>query len=144
MNYVIKNSMNLYIRLHNGKPVTCPEHEKTLFEKSKANNILHSLPKKLRKLKFNVEQVSDVIISKQNMVSENKILQTENYIVSDQIKQWIEKFEICDDILKEAKERKMNWTRLFLIMIVQLVIGCMRLNWKRKRMLVKDILNIEI
>lgn len=46
MDYVIKNHKNLYIRLnHNGMPVTCAEHERTLFEQSKANNILKSLPK---------------------------------------------------------------------------------------------------
>ena len=44
MDYVIKNHKNLYIRLNkNGTPVTCAEHEKTLFEQSKAkpNEIKH-------------------------------------------------------------------------------------------------------
>ena len=36
-----------------------------------------------------------------------KILKCENdYIISDDINRWIEKFGICDDILKEAKDRK--------------------------------------
>lgn len=107
MNYVIKNHKEVYIRLNkNGSPVTCSEQDKTLFEHSKAKNILDSLPKTLRKLRFNVEAVPDVIESKPNIDSENKILQTENYIVSDQIKEWMDKFGICDDILKEAKKRK--------------------------------------
>lgn len=37
MDYVIRNHKNLYIKLNeNGKPVTCAEHEKSLFEQSKA------------------------------------------------------------------------------------------------------------
>lgn len=107
MDYIIKNHKNLYIRLNkNGTPVTCAEHEKTLFEQLKAKNILDSLPKTLRKLKFKVEAIPDIGQGKLNISTENKILQTDNYIVSDQIKQWIEKFGICDDILKEAKRRK--------------------------------------
>lgn len=40
MNYVIKNYKDVYIRLNqNGAPVTCAEHEKGLFEYSKAENI---------------------------------------------------------------------------------------------------------
>ena len=51
MDYVIKNHKNVYIRLNkNGTPVTCAEHEKTLFEYSKAKNILNGLPKTLRRL----------------------------------------------------------------------------------------------
>ena len=35
LDYVIKNHKNVYIRLNkNGAPVTCGEHEKTLFEYS--------------------------------------------------------------------------------------------------------------
>ena len=44
MDYVIKNHKGVYIRLNqNGAPVTCAEHEKSLFEQSKAKNILDSL-----------------------------------------------------------------------------------------------------
>lgn len=103
MDYVIKNHKNVYIRLNsNGRPVTCTEHQKTLFEESKAKNILETLPKTLRNLKFRVEAIPD-ITSKNNTLH---VLQTENYVVSDQINQWVEKFGICDDILKEAKKRK--------------------------------------
>lgn len=109
MDYIIKNHKNVYIRLNsNGKPVTCTEHQKTLFEESKAKNIIDNLPNTLKKLKFKIEAVPD-IINLSDVHSENnvtRVLQTENYIVSDQIKKWIEKFGICDDILKEAKKRK--------------------------------------
>lgn len=100
MDYVIKNKKEVYIRLNqNGLPVTCTEHEKTLFEQSKAKNILDSLPKTLRRLNFKVEPVPERNIEK-------KVIKSENYLISDQIKQWVEKFGICDDILKEAQKRK--------------------------------------
>ena len=106
MDYVIKNNKNVYIRLNqNGSPVTCSEHEKTLFEYSKARNILNNLPKTLQRLKFKVESIPDPI-QIEKIGIENKVIQSENYIVSDQITKWIEKFGICDDILKEACIRK--------------------------------------
>lgn len=108
MDYVIKNHKNLYIRLNkNGTPVTCAEHEKTLFEYSKAKNILDGLPKTLRRLSFKVEAIPD--IKPKEILNGNiqkKVIEGSSYIVSDQIKQWIEKFGICDDILKEAQKRK--------------------------------------
>jgi len=113
VDYVIKNHKNLYIRLNkNGKPVTCTEYEKTLFEYSKAKNILDNLPKTLHRLNFRVEVVPDIVQDTHKMtqcnpsVIENKIIQAEEYIISEQIKRWIEKFGICDDIIKEAKKRK--------------------------------------
>lgn len=105
MDYVIKNHKDVYIRLNqNGAPVTCTEHEKGSFEYSKAENILNSLPKTLKRLNFKVETIPD-IVSKE-IKPEKKVIKTENYIVSDEIKQWIEKFGICDDILKEAQYRR--------------------------------------
>ena len=108
MDYVIKNHKNLYIRLNkNGMPITCAEHEKTLFEYSKAKNILNGLPKTLKRLNFRVESIPE--IKPKETLSDNaqkRVIEGGNYIVSDQIKQWIEKFGICDDILKEAQKRK--------------------------------------
>ena len=61
MDYVIKNHKNLYIRLNkNGSPVTCAEHEKSIFEYSKAKNILNGLPKTLKRLNFMVDPVPDI------------------------------------------------------------------------------------
>lgn len=105
---MIKNHNDVYIRLNkNGTPITCAEHEKTLFEYSKAKNIIDNIPKTLRKLKFKVESVSDFIINEnaeENL--EKKVIASDNYTVSDNILQWVEKFGICDDILKEAQKRK--------------------------------------
>lgn len=102
MDYVIKNHKNVYIRLNEyGRPVTCVEHDKSLFEFSKAKNIIDSLPKTLKRLHFKVEAISEIISR-----PEEKVIQKENYSVPNNIKKWIEKFGICDDILKEAKRRK--------------------------------------
>jgi len=112
MDYIIKNHKNVYIRLNkNGTPVTCPEHEKTLFEYSKAKNILDSLPKTLRRLNFKVEAVPDIRKNSEDKQTEQRVIENHNYIVSDSISQWIEKFGICDDILKEAEKRKEELNR---------------------------------
>lgn len=108
LDYVIKNHKNVYVRLNkNGTPVTCTEHEKTLFEYSKAKNILDSLPKTLRRLNFKIDPIPDIILKEEKeKTSDKKVIENDNYVVSDEILDWIEKFGICDDILKEAKKRK--------------------------------------
>lgn len=99
MDYVIKNNKNVYIKLNkNGKPVTCNKYEKTLFERSKATNIINSLPKTLRKLNFKVECIPDI-------KPKQKTIQKDSYAASDEIKRWIDKFGTCEDIIYEAKER---------------------------------------
>lgn len=113
MDYVIKNRKGVYIRLNdNGTPVTCAEHEKSLFEQSKAKNIFDNLPKTLKRLNFKVEPILDIKQNKLNSSLDRKVIKSENYIIPDQITQWIEKFGICDDILKEAQERKEELSRL--------------------------------
>lgn len=105
MDYVIKNHKNVYIRLNeNGRPVTCTEHGKTLFEHSKAKNILNSLPKPLRKLGFKVEPIPDIIQKKK--VIEEKDNNREEYVPSENITRWVEKFGKCGDILGEAEARE--------------------------------------
>lgn len=105
MDYVIKNQKNVYIRLsENGRPVTCSEHEKTLLEYAKAKNILDNLPKTLRRLDFKVEAIPD-IGQKQKMIGE-KDIRREEYVPSENITRWIEKFGKCGDILDEADERE--------------------------------------
>lgn len=109
LNYVIKNHKNLYIRLNeNGKPVTCSERERGVFEHSKAKNILDNLQKTLKKLNFKVEPIPENIRQKGEEYKEveKKVIQNENYVIPDNVLQWVEKFGICDDILKEAEIRK--------------------------------------
>lgn len=117
MKYVIKNNKNVYIRLNkNGAPVTCIEHQKMLFEETKAKNILDNLPITLRRLNFKIEAIDDNFqkLSDTDVLVEKKVIEKENYIVPDNILQWIEKFGICDDILKEAQKRKDELNRVIL------------------------------
>lgn len=105
MNYVIKNHKSVYIKLNqNGRAVTCSELEKGLFEESKAKNILGSLPKTLKRLNFTVEPIHDIGQNKK-IIGENDN-KREDYIPSENITRWIEKFGKCGDILSEAKERE--------------------------------------
>ena len=105
MDYIIKNHKNVYVRLNqNGLPVTCAEHEKMLFEHSKAKNVLDNLPKTLRRLNFRVEAIPDITQKKKGI--EEKDIKREEYIPSENITRWIEKFGKCGDILGEAEERE--------------------------------------
>lgn len=95
----------MYIKLsENGKAATCSKAERDLFEYSKARNIVDHLPKNLQKLKFRVEAVPD-IPQKKNVI-ERTDDKREEYIPSENITRWIEKFGSCADILNEAKKRK--------------------------------------
>lgn len=95
----------MYIKLsENGKAATCSKTERDLFEYSKARNIVDHLPKNLQKLKFRVEAVPD-IPQKKNVI-ERTDDKREEYIPSENITRWIEKFGSCADILNEAKKRK--------------------------------------
>lgn len=105
MEYVIKNYKNLYICLNqNGAPITCAECDKTLFDYSKAKNILNSLPKTLKRLKFKVEAIPEIKENKR-VLGENDDKRGE-YALSDDITRWIDKFGLCGDILREAEERE--------------------------------------
>lgn len=105
MDYVIKNHKSVYIKLNqNGRAVTCSELEKGLFEESKAKNILGSLPKTLKRLNFTVEPIPDIGQNKK-IIGENDN-KREDYIPSENITRWIEKFGKCGDILSEAEERE--------------------------------------
>lgn len=108
MNYVIKNNKGVYIRLNkNGKPVTCSEDKKTIFEYSKAKNIVENMQKTLKRLNFIVDPLPDIISIKEfDENNKPKVIITENKEISEDIVKWVEKFKVCDDILREAQKRK--------------------------------------
>ena len=100
MDYCIKNSKSVYLKLdNNGTPITCVENAKQLFEFSKAKNILGSLPKSLRRLNFRIEAIPDIVTKPKEFVESN------TYQVSDEILAWRDKFKTVDEIKSEAKER---------------------------------------
>ena len=101
MDYIIRNSGGLYIKLNeNGSPVTCSESQKGLFECSKANNICNSLPKQLKKFKFFVETVPEIQPKK-----EQNVIITNTYKPSENVTRWIEKLGRLEDVLTEVSER---------------------------------------
>ena len=101
MDYIIRNSGGLYIKLNeNGTPVTCGELQKGLFECSKANNICNSLPKQIKKFNFFVEAVPDI----QPKVDQ-KVITTNTYVPSEKVTRWINKLGQLEDVLNEVDER---------------------------------------
>ena len=108
MNYVIKNDKEVYIRLNDkGSPVTCTKNDMKLFEFSKAKNILKDLPRTLKRFHFKLEAVPDFSTKpeRDNFAKRTKI-QKEDYVVPTTVSRWVDKFGICEDVLKEARERK--------------------------------------
>ena len=110
MYFVIKNNKNVYITLNkNGQPNPCTENDKGKFDKVKAQNILNSLPKTMKRMGFKLECVPDVIVQTpiQKIVKEEskKIIENTDYHPSENITQWVNKFGQCSDIIKEAKNR---------------------------------------
>ena len=102
MDYIIRNSGDLYIKLNkNGAPVTCSESQKGLFECSKANNICNSLPKQLKKFNFFVEAVPEI----QSKIEKQNVITTNTYEPSENVTRWINELGRCEDILNEASER---------------------------------------
>ena len=65
-------------------------------------NILYRLPKTLKRLKFRVEAATGTVPDK----SGQKSILYKEYIPTEDIIIWVEKFGICNDILKDAEKRK--------------------------------------
>lgn len=100
MDYIIRNKGGLYIKLNeNGTPITCGENQRELFEYSKATNICNSLPKTLKKFKFQIEAVPDI---KQKVESE---ITTNTYKPSENVIRWVNELGQCGDIIDKASER---------------------------------------
>ena len=94
---IVSANHKIYLKLDgNGTPVTCSYVERSRFDQAKAKNILKSLPKTLRKFNFRVNAIPDI---------PPKVIQNPNYVPSDNVIQWIEKFGQCGDILQSARER---------------------------------------
>ena len=102
---IVSGNQKIYIKLDSGgRPVTCGKSERGKFEKSKAKNILNSLPKTLRKFHFKMEAIPD-IPKKEDPTTKPKVIENVGYVPSSNVTQWIEKFGQCGDILNAAIER---------------------------------------
>lgn len=97
LDYLIKNKKGVFIKLNDkGSPITCREHNKGVFEYSKARNLVDSLPKSLRRMGFYVEAIPEI---------PPKTIENTKTEVSEQVARWVDKFGICADTLNEAKSR---------------------------------------
>ena len=100
LDYVIRNGA-IFIKLNeSGRPVTCAESQKGLFEYSKEKNICASLPKTLKKMNFRVEAIPDI----PPKVEEQKVIKN-TYVPSENVTRWIEKLGQLEDVLTEVSER---------------------------------------
>lgn len=114
MDYTIKNNRDIFIRLDkDGRPVTCPKQDMMAFEYSKAKNICDHLPKTMKRLHFKVEAIPEIKQKKEVEIDEiiedkPKLLENQDYIPSENITRWIDKFGTCGDILNEAEEREVQ------------------------------------
>lgn len=95
----------MYIKLdENGTPVTCVKSVRGKFEYSKARNILNNLPKSLRSMHFSLQPIPD--IKPKEEIKEKTIKNKDNYIPSENLIRWIDKFGACADVLDEARKRQ--------------------------------------
>ena len=102
LDYIIRNKGGLYVKLNeNGRPITCSESQKDLFEYSKANNICNSLPKQLKKFNFFVEAIPEILPK----IEEQKVITTNTYKPSENVTRWINELGRCEDVLSEASNR---------------------------------------
>lgn len=112
LDFVIGNNNGVYIKQSpiNGSPETCGESDKGIFTKLKAENILRSLPKTMRKMRFKVICIPDVQIKTPaeqiiKDVKEKNTLKSFDYSPSENVTRWIERFGTCGDIIKSAENR---------------------------------------
>ena len=105
MDYVIC-SKNTYVKLNqNGTPDTCTKMQAQKFEYSKAQNILGTLPKTMKKFHFKVQAVPE-IVPKCEATTITKVVAQENYTLPENIQQWVDKVKNLNGLAKEASERK--------------------------------------
>ena len=111
MYFVIKNDKNVYITLNkNGQPNPCTENDKGKFDKVKAQNILNSLPKTMKRMGFKLECVPDVIVQTpiQKIVKEEskKIIENTDYHSPN----WCSVSEMEECVEKVFKKENGEWS----------------------------------
>lgn len=114
MDYAIANpNKKIYIRLgEGGVPETCVKSQCQHFTHDKANNILKSLPRTMKKFHFALIKIpsnSENCEGIQNMYrkknDKHKISKKE-YIVPIEVENWLDKMKDCNGLAKEALNRK--------------------------------------
>ena len=108
LNYCIKNNRNVYIKLgENGTPTACAKSMRGEFEYSKAKNILNNLPKALKNMHFRLQAIEEsiVVVKPDNKLVKQKLENKDNYVLSEDITRWVDKFGFCSDVIEEARKR---------------------------------------
>ena len=109
MDYMIVSPhKSLYIRIVDGKPVTCTKANMQRFEYSKACNILANLPKPMHKFGFRVEPIPEIppkVPELKVEPKEKQYLQKE-YVVSPQVQGWVDRVQACNGLLSDAQKRR--------------------------------------
>lgn len=113
MNYVITNSSRkTFIKLDaSGKAVTCVKSAAQKFSDQKAKNVLSNLPKTLKKFHFMMvpmpdEPIKEIEAKCEIKVIEKTTIKKEDYEVSNEILDWLDRVELCSNLIIDATSRK--------------------------------------
>lgn len=110
MDYIITNpNKKIYIRLDSsGHPETCVKPKAQKFEYSKAKNILHNLPKTLKKFHFKVQAISGEVVNNEQEERniKEKVFISTYYSIPDCVNQWVDRVKDCNGLAKDAAERR--------------------------------------
>ena len=100
MEYIIASkNKDLYIRLNGrGTPETCVKGRAQKFSDVKARNIMKNLPKTLKNVQFVLVPLEE----KQNP----KNIKAENYIIPDNVENWVARIQAYNSLVVDAKKRK--------------------------------------
>lgn len=118
LDYIITTSNKKnFIKLNkNGTPEVCTSKcNAQKFEYLKAKNLLEHLPKTMRKFHFRVEAVPEIAPKNKAVLNDNQLEKKvinketsviEEYVPSESVTRWVDKFGSCEDTLNEAKQRE--------------------------------------
>lgn len=113
MDYVITNSSRkTFIKLDSsGKAVTCVKSAAQKFSDQKARNILSNLPKTLKKFHFTMvpmpnEPIKEIEAKCEIKVVEKTTIKKDDYELSNEIVDWLNRVELCSNLIVDASSRK--------------------------------------
>lgn len=89
-------SQTLFIKLLDGQPVTCGKAKRQVWDRTKACNILSTLPKRLHKFNFHVEEVDGDI---------QRVIET-THALCPEVEKWVEELEGYESIASHVALRK--------------------------------------
>lgn len=110
MEYVVCNNRGVFIRLQSGKPVTCGEKDKQLFDKQKALNVARYLPRTLKRFHFSVQPAPALIDKGNNKQKDFCVTKPQSihkpYIIPAQVQSWVDRVKDCNGLALDAAKRQ--------------------------------------